>query len=57
MEVGYHPVDVAHKVVGVGSVGHAPGSPLLGSDPADPLFLQVKEAPASVLAPYAGSAG
>jgi uncharacterized protein (DUF2252 family) len=51
----YQPVDMAHKVVGVGSVGtRAWVVLLLGADAHDPLFLQVKEAQASVLAPYAG---
>jgi uncharacterized protein (DUF2252 family) len=43
-------VDVARKVVGVGSVGTRAWIVLLqGRDNADPLFLQVKEATASVL--------
>jgi uncharacterized protein (DUF2252 family) len=43
-------VDVAHKVVGVGSVGTRAFIALLqGRDEQDPLFLQVKEASASVL--------
>ena len=43
-------VDVARKVVGVGSVGTRAWMVLLqGRDNADPLFLQVKEATASVL--------
>jgi hypothetical protein len=43
-------VDVARKVVGVGSVGTRAWMVLLqGRDSADPLFLQVKEATASVL--------
>jgi len=43
-------VDVAHKVVGVGSVGNRAFIVLLqGRDEQDPLFLQVKEATASVL--------
>jgi uncharacterized protein (DUF2252 family) len=47
--------DIAHKVVGVGSVGtRAWIILLLGRDDDDPLFLQAKEAPPSVLAPYAG---
>jgi uncharacterized protein (DUF2252 family) len=51
---GYHPVDMAHKVVGVGSVGtRAWIVLLLGRDDADPLFLQLKEAEASVLEPPA----
>ncbi len=44
---------VARKVVGVGSVGTRDWIVLLlGRDGDDPLFLQVKEASASVLAPY-----
>jgi uncharacterized protein (DUF2252 family) len=43
-------IDVARKVVGVGSVGTRAFIALLqGRDSADPLFLQVKEATASVL--------
>jgi uncharacterized protein (DUF2252 family) len=43
-------VDAARKVVGVGSVGTRDFIVLLqGRDPQDPLFLQVKEARASVL--------
>ncbi len=43
-------VDVARKVVGVGSVGTRAFIVLLqGRDDGDPLFLQVKEATASVL--------
>ncbi|PXA68051.1 DUF2252 domain-containing protein [Cryobacterium arcticum] len=43
-------VDVAHKVVGVGSVGNRAFIALLqGRDEQDPLFLQVKEATSSVL--------
>jgi uncharacterized protein (DUF2252 family) len=43
-------VDLARKVVGVGSVGTRAFIVLLqGRDPQDPLFLQVKEATASVL--------
>jgi uncharacterized protein (DUF2252 family) len=43
-------VDMARKVVGVGSVGTRAYIALLqGRDEADPLFLQVKEATASVL--------
>jgi uncharacterized protein (DUF2252 family) len=49
-------VDMAHKVVGVGSVGtRAWILLLLGRDDEDPLFLQCKEAQPSVLAPYAGA--
>jgi hypothetical protein len=48
-------IDWARKVVGVGSVGtRAFIVLLLGRDADDPLFLQVKEAQASVLEPYAG---
>jgi len=45
-------VDVALKVVGVGSVGTRCYVVLLLAAPDDPLFLQVKEARPSVLAPY-----
>ena len=49
----YRIVDVARKVVGVGSVGTACWVILLqGVDADDPLFLQIKEAQPSVLAPY-----
>jgi hypothetical protein len=49
----YRLVDAARKVVGVGSVGTACWVLLLqGVDEDDPLFLQVKEAKESVLAPY-----
>jgi uncharacterized protein (DUF2252 family) len=49
----YRLVDAARKVVGVGSVGTACWVLLLqGVDEGDPLFLQVKEAKESVLAPY-----
>jgi uncharacterized protein (DUF2252 family) len=48
-------VDMARKVVGVGSVGTRAFIVLLqGRDAADPLFLQIKEATASVLEPYVG---
>lgn len=48
-------VDLARKVVGVGSVGTRAFIVLLqGRDANDPLFLQVKEATASVLEPYLG---
>lgn len=46
--------DVAIKVVGVGSVGTACFVLLLMAGDKDPLFLQVKEARASVLEAYAG---
>ncbi|MFJ3201431.1 DUF2252 domain-containing protein [Streptomyces sp. NPDC086989] len=49
-------VDVARKVVGVGSVGTRCWILLLvGRDSDDPLILQAKEAGESVLAPYAGA--
>ena len=51
----YKIVDVARKVGGVGSVGTGCWVILLmGADGDDPLFLQVKQAQASVLEPYAG---
>jgi uncharacterized protein (DUF2252 family) len=47
---------IAHKVVGVGSVGTRAWVLLLtGAGDGDPLFLQAKEAAESVLEPYAGS--
>jgi uncharacterized protein (DUF2252 family) len=50
----YRVVDVARKVVGVGSVGTRCWVVLLtGNGADDPLFLQYKEAQPSVLAPYA----
>jgi uncharacterized protein (DUF2252 family) len=49
-------VDVAIKVVGVGSVGTVCGILLLMSGNGDPLFLQFKQARQSVLEPYCGSA-
>jgi uncharacterized protein (DUF2252 family) len=48
-------VDIAAKVVGVGSVGTFCGIILLLSGSGDPLFLQFKEARQSVLEPYAGA--
>ena len=49
----YRYADAARKVVGVGSVGtRAWIVLLLGRDASDPLFLQAKEAQASVLEPY-----
>jgi uncharacterized protein (DUF2252 family) len=49
----YRIVDVARKVVGVGSVGTGCWVVLLqGIDDDDPLFLQVKQAKQSVIAPY-----
>jgi uncharacterized protein (DUF2252 family) len=48
-------VDIARKVVGVGSVGTRCWIVLLlGRDGSDPLFLQVKEAERSVLEDFAG---
>ena len=48
-------VDMARKVVGVGSVGTRAFILLfLGRDDEDPLFLQMKEAQASVLEPFLG---
>ena len=52
----YRFVDFALKVVGVGSVGTRCFMVLLeGRDRNDPLILQVKEATASVLAPYSSA--
>jgi uncharacterized protein (DUF2252 family) len=51
----YHFADMARKVAGVGSVGTRCWIVLmLGRDPSDPLFLQVKEAEPSVFSPFAG---
>ncbi|MDI3564776.1 DUF2252 domain-containing protein [Bradyrhizobium sp. Arg816] len=50
----YRLVDVAIKVVGVGSVGRRCWIALLMSEGNHPLFLQFKEAVSSVLEPYAG---
>src|SRR5271170_3213007 len=50
----YHIIDVARKVVGVGSVGTRCAVALLMAGPRDPLILQFKEARTSVLEPYAG---
>ncbi|MBL8795226.1 MAG: DUF2252 domain-containing protein [Planctomycetia bacterium] len=47
-------MDVAIKVVGVGSVGTMCAVMLLMAADKDPLFLQVKEARPSVLEPYVG---
>ena len=52
----YRMVDFARKVVGVGSVGtEAFIALMMGDREDDPLFLQLKEAKESVLAPYAGA--
>ncbi len=49
----YHPVDVAFKVVGTGSVGLRDYCVYFeGNGSSDPLFLQVKEEPASAYAAY-----
>ena len=51
----YRFVDLARKVVGVGSVGtRAWIALMLGRDGRDPLFLQIKEAQPSVLEEFAG---
>ncbi|MBO9512499.1 MAG: DUF2252 domain-containing protein [Variovorax sp.] len=50
----FHFIDLAVKVVGVGSVGTMCSVCLFLAADGDPLFLQVKEARASVLEPYAG---
>ena len=51
-------VQIARKVVGVGSVGTRVWILLLvGSDNSDPLFLQAKEAEASVLEEFLGKSG
>jgi uncharacterized protein (DUF2252 family) len=52
----YQYADMARKVVGVGSVGTRCWIILmLGRDESDPLFLQVKEAQASVLSRFVGA--
>jgi uncharacterized protein (DUF2252 family) len=50
----FHFSDLAIKVVGVGSVGTRCAIALFLAADDDPLFLQIKEARASVLEPYAG---
>ena len=50
----YRLVDLAVKVVGVGSVGTVCGVALMLAEDDDPLFLQFKQANASVLELYAG---
>ena len=50
----YHIVDVARKVVGVGSVGTRCDVALLMAGDHDPMLLQFKQAVRSVLDPYAG---
>ncbi|HXE44310.1 MAG TPA: DUF2252 domain-containing protein [Conexibacter sp.] len=51
----YRYADLARKVVGVGSVGTRAWVVLMLGPTGDPLFLQCKEAQASVLEPYAGA--
>lgn len=48
----YKFVDIATKVVGVGSVGRLCGISLRMTEDNEPLFLQVKEATSSVLEPF-----
>jgi len=50
----YKLVDVARKVVGVGSVGTRCDAALLMAGERDPIFLQIKEAQSSVLEKYLG---
>jgi uncharacterized protein (DUF2252 family) len=50
----YKLMDIANKVVGIGSVGTLCAVMLLMAQDEDPLFLQVKQARASVLEPFAG---
>jgi uncharacterized protein (DUF2252 family) len=50
----FHICDLAFKAVGVGSVGTVCAIALFMAADDDPLFLQVKEAKASVLEPYVG---
>ena len=49
--------DIAMKVVGVGSVGTFCAIALFMAADDDPIFIQIKEARASVLEPYAGKSG
>jgi uncharacterized protein (DUF2252 family) len=51
----YQRRDVAFKTVGVGSVGTFCAIGLFVADDGSPLLLQIKEAQASVLAPFAGA--
>jgi uncharacterized protein (DUF2252 family) len=54
----YHPLDVAFKVVGTGSVGLRDYVIYFeGNGPGDPLFLQIKEQPGSAYAPYVNEQG
>ena len=50
----YHIIDIARKVVGIGSVGTRCSVVLLMAGRHDPMLLQVKEALPSVLEPYVG---
>jgi uncharacterized protein (DUF2252 family) len=50
----YELVDVARKVVGIGSIGTRCAAVLLMAGARDPLLLQFKEARRSVLEPYVG---
>jgi uncharacterized protein (DUF2252 family) len=47
--------DIAHKVVGVGSVGTRAIALLMQSGDGEPLILQIKQAQQSVLEPYTGT--
>jgi len=51
----YHLVDIARKVVGVGSVGTRSWMILMLEDGSSPLFLQAKEAGPSALEPFVGA--
>ncbi len=54
----YHPLDVAFRVVGTGSVGLRDYVVYMeGNGSEDPLFLQIKEEPGSAYAPYLGELG
>jgi uncharacterized protein (DUF2252 family) len=54
----YNPLDVAFKVVGMGSVGLRDYVVYFeGNGEGDPLFLQIKEQPGSAYAPYLSEAG
>jgi len=54
----YHPIDVAFKVVGTGSVGLRDYVIYFeGNGQGDPLFLQIKEQPGSAYAPYISNRG
>ncbi|HVC98389.1 MAG TPA: DUF2252 domain-containing protein [Pirellulales bacterium] len=53
----YEPIDLAMKVVGVGSVGTRCAVALMSAGADDHLILQFKEAGASVLEPHAGKSG